>query len=478
MKNLILILLCACTLKVHAQQWVDQQYAYDSTLNIQYGAAVNFNGVNTDLFMDVYVPKCTNPGEVNNWPLIMFVHGGGFVVGSKDDPSIQDLCKSFAKRGYVTASISYRLGYVADDLNWTCNYPGYSCYFATDTAEWFRSYYRSVQDGKGALRYLINRFDQYSIDTNNVFLAGESAGAFVALGVGLMDDDQERPPFTGAISDAPAPHANAMTCVFNVGQTFGSVVSRPDLGGIDGTIEPSTVNYTLKGIGNMYGGMFSDLLQVYNPSKPKPAIYSFHQPCDLIVPIDSKQVYWGLDWCFTNGYGCYGIANTPIVHGSKTIRDWNTNNGYGYTISSQFTSVNFPYNYWIGQGSCADQVVNANSSCHAYDSKPVRTLEMANFFAPMVTSSSICQTIGLEEYNKHIQVYPNPASDKIVVYIDGLETDRIVIHSPLGVQCAEVKYPSLEKTEIPTNKFAPGVYYGLIELANGSTLNFKFSVAE
>lgn len=474
MKALFVFLLLLGNSALHAQQWVDQQYQYDSVLNIQYGTADNFNGTSTDLFMDVYTPKCANPGEVNNWPLILFVHGGGFVVGSKDDASIQDLCKSFAQRGYVTASISYRLGYIADDGNWTCNFPGYSCYFATDTAEWFRAYYRSVQDGKGALRYLVNRYDQFSIDTNNLFLAGESAGAFVALGMGLLDDDQERPPFTTAIADAPAPHANAQVCEFNLGETFTANIPRPDLGGIAGTIEPTNIDYTVKGIGNMYGGMFSDLLQLSDPTKPKPAIYSFHQPCDLIVPIDSREVYWGLDWCFTNGYGCYAVANTPVVHGSKTMRDWNTNNGYGYTISNQFTTVNFPYNYWFGQGSCVDQTNNA--SCHAYDAKQVRVLELANFFAPLVNSSPLCQTIGLEEYTQHIEIFPNPAKEKLTVRLDALDAERIVIFSTQGVQCADLEMPASGKVDIFTDQLVPGIYYGAIVLGNGSTVKFKFAV--
>lgn len=43
-------------------------------------------------------------------PLMIIIHGGAFIAGSKDDFIQQRMLKEFAKRGYVTASINYRLG--------------------------------------------------------------------------------------------------------------------------------------------------------------------------------------------------------------------------------------------------------------------------------------------------------------------------------------------------------------------------------
>ena len=121
---------------------------------------------------------------------------------------MKDICETFARRGYVTASIGYRLGYIFDELPWDCSIENYSCLFATDFAEWERAYYRGVQDAKGALRYLLNRNDMYRIDTANVFVMGESAGAFIALGVGLLDSPSERP--SGTFEQAPAPAPNPL----------------------------------------------------------------------------------------------------------------------------------------------------------------------------------------------------------------------------------------------------------------------------
>jgi hypothetical protein len=479
MKKLIFI--CLITIlsihQVHSQQWIDKKYDYDSILNVTYGSALNFNGEVDSLHMDIYLPDCDDATHTSKRPLLMWIHGGSFIAGSKDDVSIQAMCKSFAKRGYVTASIDYRLGFVSDEGNWQCNYPNYSCVFATDSSEWARSYYRSIQDGKGALRYLINRHQEFRIDTNNVFVAGESAGSFVALGIGLLDTISERPLETYAISDAPTPHSNSLNCGHNQVVNFtGNAIPRPDLGGIDGTIEPSNINYTIKGIGNMFGGMMTNLLEDIPVNKTKPAIYSFHQPCDIIVPIDSNYVYWGLSWCFTHGYNCYGIANNKkMLYGSRTFSEWNTDNGLGYEIQNEFTSVNFPYSFIIGQASCTDQV---NNPCHAYDNKLLRETNLATFFSDKITTNPICDTAfatSISEVNlTDINVYPNPANNLINIkgsHLKNIET--LVLYDPVGSVVLHQKEISKNEITIDISSFPIGMYILELKSKNGIKKSIK-----
>lgn len=419
MKKLF-ILIIGATFGVHfscfSQQWVTQKYDYEVTEDVPFGTAINFNNNTDTLKMDIYSPICDDPTHTSRRPLLICIYGGGFIGGNRKDPSIIDNCTAFAKRGYITAAIDYRLGYVFDELHWLCNFPNYACFFATDKEEWARAYYRAVQDGKGALRYLINRNEEWRIDTNNVFLMGESAGAFVALGVGLLDTIAERQPATFALSNVHRPDTIMHDCSPQI--YVGDSIARPDLGPIEGNIEPTTIDYTIKGIGNMFGGMLSDLL-TNTTAEVKPVIYSFHRPCDLIVPIDSNNVYWGLTWCFTNGYHCDGIVKTPTVYGSRTIRDWNDSNNYGYTIQSEFTNVDFPYNYLFGESSCWDQVVNGTSQCHGYDNKSLRMNHMADLFATVITTSPICDTaMVLSAENMdfvHFNVYPNPTSGSVTI---------------------------------------------------------------
>jgi hypothetical protein len=457
-----------------AQQWIDKQYDYTSTLNVVYGAAINFNNGIDTLKMNIYTPVCDNSTPALKRPLLVWVHGGAFLAGNKDDPSITNLCQQFAKRGYVTASIDYRLGFISDNNPWNCNYPNYSCVFASDSAEWHRALYRGIQDGKGAVRYLVNRYAQLGIDTSNVFVAGESAGAFVALGVALLDTTLERMPQTYQIADAPKPSPNTASCIYNLNKIFSSnTIPRPDLGGIEGGIAPTTIRYTIKAVGNMYGAVTNDLLKYHKANQPKPAIFSFHQPCDLVVPIDSGVVYQGLSWCFTNGYNCYGIAHTPKVYGSRIISKWNTVHNYGYNIHDEFTGINFPFNFLFGQGSCADQI---NNPCHAYDNTTLREGNLANFFSEWITTSPpLCDSTNITQnitpLGHQLSVFPNPAQDKLTVQYDTDQPWELSLLDMYGRVVFQRTLSNTEMAKIEMAAYPNGLYLIVVTSKKGPRLS-------
>lgn len=460
-RSLSLVAACCSALLMQAQNFTDLQFNYDSLLNVNYGSATNFNGAPVDLHMDVFWPQCSEGETVETRPLLLLIHGGAWLAGSKDDASIQALCRSFARRGYVTATIDYRLGFIADDALWQCNFPEYNCVFAGESGEWHRSYFRAMQDAKGALRYLVNRHEEFNIDTANVFVAGESAGAFVALAVGLLDMESEKPLAAFAQDPLPVPHPSMGDCSYNEGMvTNGMPIARPDLGSIDGSIEPTTINFTIKGIGNMYGGMFSNLLADIPEGKTKPAIFSFHQNCDIVVPIDSNRVYWGLSWCFTNGYNCFAINNNQhMVYGSRTFSNWNTENNHGYTLENQFTGPNFPFNFLFGEGSCLDQVDNP---CHAYDNAGLRESQLASFFANLVSTGAICSDgSGVEPLNasNRITVHPNPSSG--VVNLKGIDNAAFTVVNTSGTTVCQ----GFGNT-INLSGLADGVYIIAVQTAN------------
>ncbi len=466
-KLLFIFLQCSA---LYAQQWKDKKYHYDSTLNVVYGKAINFNGGIDTLKMDIYTPYCDDKAHIATRPLLLVIHGGAFLAGDKGESNITSICKQFAKRGYVTASINYRLGFISDKLAWNCNYPNYSCVFASDSAEWYRAYFRAIQDGKGALRYLINRHKLFRIDTSNVFLAGESAGAFTALGIGLMDTASEKPVQAYAINDAVKPNANAFNCQYNTGKTFSNNIARPDLGNIEGNIEPSTIHYTIKGIGNMYGAMLSNLLKQQKTNTVKPGIFSYHQPCDIVVPIDSGRVFAGLSWCMTNGYGCYGIANTAKLYGSRTFSQWNSSFNYGYNIHNEFTSTNFPYSFLIGKGSCSDQI---NNPCHAYDNFTLRLDNLANFFAPLVSTSPICDTtffpssLSNNDFKNKINLYPNPANTSITIEHFSSSQLSVSIYNSVGQTMLNNMLLNEKKNHLDIRFLPAGIYSVLIKDSNG-----------
>ena len=132
-----------------------------------------------NLYMDIFEP---NGDTLDQRPLIILCFGGGFLDGSKDHWSIRLLAQELAKRGFVTATIDYRLGMNIFDR-----------FLA------MRGVYRGVQDGRSAVRFFradADNANTYRIDPNHIYIGGHSSGAFIALHNLYMDKDSERPAST------------------------------------------------------------------------------------------------------------------------------------------------------------------------------------------------------------------------------------------------------------------------------------------
>ena len=78
------------------------------TSGVAFGSAADYTGATQTLRMDIYQPTGDASAER---PVIIFAHQGGFVTGSRTDAYMVKVCTQFARLGYVTASIDYRLGF-------------------------------------------------------------------------------------------------------------------------------------------------------------------------------------------------------------------------------------------------------------------------------------------------------------------------------------------------------------------------------
>ena len=80
----------------------------DSLKNVTYGEATDYKGNSQDLKMDVYFPN-TELDTLKKRPFILLIHGGGFTGGTRERMTYHSV--ELSKRGFVVATISYRLGY-------------------------------------------------------------------------------------------------------------------------------------------------------------------------------------------------------------------------------------------------------------------------------------------------------------------------------------------------------------------------------
>ena len=145
---------------------------------------VNYSDVYSDNAheMDIYTPD--GDTEINR-PLILFIHGGSFYGGDKSSVDCQDFCKEFAKKGYVTASVNYRLVSLINIASFLANHD-----------EQYEEVLKATADVKAAIRYFRKDFatnNTYKIDPNTIFVGGYSAGAITAIHLAYIDDVSDLP---------------------------------------------------------------------------------------------------------------------------------------------------------------------------------------------------------------------------------------------------------------------------------------------
>lgn len=145
-------------------KYIDPIYTVKTSSNIKYGTAIGYDGKTENLLLDIYEPNDEGTGSR---PLIIFVHGGSFIGGSKE--VYTENAVNLAKKGYVVSSINYRLD--------TTNHGAYT----PASPDVNKAINIAKEDTLSAVRWFVANSSQYKIDTEKIFLGGSSAGAVTVL---------------------------------------------------------------------------------------------------------------------------------------------------------------------------------------------------------------------------------------------------------------------------------------------------------
>ncbi len=243
----------------------------DSITNIVYGNAIDYQGNQTSLLLDVYFPK-SSADQLTERPLVLMIHGGGFLAGNKNDRKIE--CLALAQRGYVAATMNYRLG-------WNTGIP----------SDQVVAMYRAHQDAHAALRFLTFNQGNYGIDTNWMFVGGSSAGAITSNNVVYTDQSEWNAYYPGI---------------------------ETTLGSIDTSGNSYTNTFELNGIFNNWGAVPLGAMQM---DEMIPQI-AFHGELDPTVDIDTAAFLMGsrsIHYTLLENGVCSDITVDPSgLHGIYT----------------------------------------------------------------------------------------------------------------------------------------------------------------
>jgi acetyl esterase/lipase len=446
------------------------------TSGIIYGAApfLNYPYINEsgtlvkNLVMDLYRPQ---NDTFTNRPAILFAHPGGFITGNRTVDDMVAFCDTFARKGYVTATIDYRQGLeVLDNPN----------------LHYERAAYRGIQDGRTAVRFLRANAAQYGIDPGKVYLAGSSAGAFIAINSVYLDVT-ELPAYVGPVSYT----------------AFSQTYTGPDLGNPDIGANLG-LNGTPNGVLGLWGGVDDTLKIGTNNAIP---IFLVHGTADATVPFNSGPPFGyasladvfgshaislrlasigipAADTYFVPGQGheFYGTSNGMWENGTGGNLYWDTiiqkstrffwqlhKPIAAFSSTANALEVNFTnqssgaisgiWDFGDGGSSLEQDPVHAYSSAGTYQVK----LYIRNEIQSWDTVShevTVIDNTGLREVLQgNIRIYPVPARGEVTIEsIYPLIKPGIVVYSSSGEEMPVSLSNTGNHYTMNVKGWTPGVY--------------------
>lgn len=215
-------------------------------------------------------------GRNNQTPLVLVVHGGGWVTGDKTE--LQFLLTGLKQRGYAVANINYRL---------TTNNPD--------------NYKMQLDDLDSAIQYCFRNAGYYTFSNQKLYLVGHSAGGHLSLAFSYTRNSSGK---IKAVASLAGP-TDLFSLAYYNNVVYGQILT-PYLGVSLLPVTPATEQ------------RYKSCSPQYQASATSPATIFFHGELDPIVnPDQSNFLYSRL--------GTLGV-DRRLVSYPLTFHDWWTDN--------------------------------------------------------------------------------------------------------------------------------------------------------
>lgn len=255
------------------------------------------NGV--DQKLDVIAIRGQTPS-----PVVIYIHGGGWVRGSKEANALSTL--PFAAMGYSVVNVEYRLANVS---------------LAP----------AAIEDCRCALRWVVQHGKDlpYNLDVSRIIVAGDSAGGHLALMTGMLKptDGFDRQCYT-----VDEPHVSAIVDLYGI-------TDLPDmLEGPNKKPFPENWPYTTQWVGNQ-----PNRVEIAKASSPMayiraglPPTISVHGDADPLVPYQHSVK-------LQDALAKTGVAHELVTipgggHGNFSTAEWQR----AFAAIEKFLNANVP----------------------------------------------------------------------------------------------------------------------------------------
>lgn len=455
----------------------------------------------TNLRFDLYQPDQAIDTETDR-PLVVYLHTGdalpppinGSPTGTRKDSTAIEVCRRLARRGYVAASVSYRLG-------WNPLAPTEE----ERRGQLLNAIYRALHDTRHFIRTMKQDAGEgentYGICANRIIVLGEGTGGYIALANATLDKPEElfiekfRPdPFNP-----------------NVSYVDTNVVGNLDgFGGFLNLYRPNGWDYNSQACVNM-GGALADNSWLEAGDVP---MISFHTVFDPfapfsegivivpttggpVVPVNGPNTFMPLVNQYGNNAAFASFPSGDPFTDAARSRYGNTYDGVALNNNLEgltpflrprwpapASDEASPWQFWDPNSPLALTEVAPGITAHmaSMASNPDMSPTKARAYIDTVMGymnprllaaldlNSACSFVSVDEQEEiaaGVNVFPNPASDRIFI---SSKAAAILSYELFDINGRLVRTASVnaDRAIIERQNLQPGVYVVQLRYAQGT----------
>lgn len=430
---LTMLVLCLGVGSVSAQRYLTEVFTtWDTLADVTYATNITVidpqNGPQPQpLKVDIYTPPSSDTETER--PVVMIAHSGSFLPpplngscnGAKSDSVVVQMCRQFAKRGFVALAYEYRQGWnpTSSDQD-------------ERTGTLLNAAYRGIQDTWALVRFLrmtAANGNSYGIDTTRIISGGIGTGGYISLGVAFLDDYSEITLAKFIDFDTQMPYVDTTLS----SNQFGTVDAPLNIANHVGFANEVAMAFHM-------GGAVGDSSWIETGEIP---VVSYHVPSDPFAPYDFGPVIVPTTGDFVvNVSGGQGVQrqqaafnnNQPFTqftyNDPYTLRADAINGGFrGFFPFIRPTPESGPWDYWDtliwnvphpsggtfnSQGLLTNPDMSEQKALTYIDS-------VLSYLVPRVVCATglpeCAQAVNVEEELAagDVSVFPNPSSDILYV---------------------------------------------------------------
>lgn len=395
-----------------------------NTPNPVYATDINYD----DIDLEKQVFHLFLPDTTGNFPLVVFIHGGGFTGGSPDvvlaNPNQQADIQYFLENGFAYASFGYRL-------------------ISTSGPD-EEGVIKSLNDSKRALQFVRYHANTLNINPEQIALAGGSAGAGTSLWLGTRDDMADPDATDPVLQESTrvcAVVANGSQATYDLYKWESQIYHNFDEQGTNYTLDSIVNLLGFDRASNFYGGLDSVYQVIQDP-----ALIQYREDVDMLFHMSSDDP------------PIYINSGSSAIHPSQDLFH---HPFHGREINTAALAAN------ISEVKANIPALSINTT-----DDESRNEFLVRHLSGCAQITGLAQNISPDE----LKIYPNPANMQITVSLTNETIQQVEIYTLSG-QLITAQQGTLSTTiSLPVSALAPGIYMVRVRGKEGDRLARKLII--